>query len=99
MNNVVAWLRRNADKVEHVETGDEGSWFYGEYGGRKIRFIDNETYPSRIEIGDGCFDRWANSVSVIFFLDNNRSIPLQINRGLVAAKAIKENCTYKEIEV
>lgn len=99
MNNVMKWLRRNADRVEWMESNEEGNWFYGEYGGRKVRYINNETYSHRIEIGDGCFDRWANSVAVIFFLDPNRSIQLQLNLGLVKAKSLKEYCTYLEIEV
>ena len=86
MNNIMAWLRRNADCVDFICK----TQFYGKYMGHKIRYT---VRSNKLEIGHIEFDRWANSVVHIINVDNC-NIPLQINQAIVEAKKAGDPAWY-----
>ncbi len=92
-NPMIAWLRRNADYIGSWSDGSEYSkgYFYGQYSGRHIRYNVDD---GRMDIGDGDFDRWANSVACHFKVDLSKSVKDQVENALIFAKSLKGNCTY-----
>jgi hypothetical protein len=94
-NPIVAWLARNCDRVETFEDG-ENSHLYGTYNGRKVRYLTHLGEP-RLDIGDGDFDRWANSLAVSF-VPSSENFPTQLKRALFCAFSLKKNCTYIDLD-
>ena len=86
MNNIMAWLRRNADHVDFICK----TQFYGKYMGHKIRYT---VRSNKLEIGHIDFDRWANSVAYATVI-NKGSIPLQINQAIVEARKAGDPAWY-----
>ena len=78
MNNIIAWLKRNADKTEYHDE----ACFYGVYHGMKIRYTISE---GKLDVGCRDFDRWANSVACSLKLENN-NISVQVNKAIDAAR-------------
>ena len=87
---ILAWLVRNCDVADTYSEENE-AYFYGTYLGRKIRYGTHQ--ETRVDIGDGDFDRWANSVAVSFTPAVD-GFPTQLRRAIFCAMSLKKNCTY-----
>ena len=91
MKNTLAWLRRNCDIIEVI--GND--YFYGLYLDHRIRLT-----PDRIlQIGNKDFDRWANSVAYECVVDETKSIPIQINLAVIAARRDSRTPWERSFEV
>lgn len=91
MNNVMAWLRRNADRIDYI--GDEQ--FYGIYRGHRIRYT---VHSNELEVGNIDFDRWANSVAHTTAI-NQGSIPIQVSRAIIEARKAGDPAWYDTMKV
>lgn len=76
MDNIIAWLRRNSDEVEWVDS----NFFYGTYLGHKIRYHSS----GKLDVGHKDFDRWANSRAYSTTVTNN-NIQKQISKAVIQA--------------
>lgn len=90
MNNVMAWLRRNADCVDFISDLQ----FYGKYMGHRIRYTVDS---NKLEVGNIDFDRWANSVAHTTAI-NQGSIPSQINQAIVEARKAGDPAWYNTMK-
>ncbi|MBO9428002.1 hypothetical protein [Sulfitobacter sp. R18_1] len=92
---ILAWLVRNCDRVGTFDNG-ECPHLYGRYLGRQVRYLTHTDKP-QLDIGDGYFDRWANSVAVSF-TPSSKDFPTQLNRAMFCAFSLKKNCTYINLD-
>lgn len=90
MNNVMAWLRRNADRVDFISEEQ----FYGEYMGHRIRYTVDS---NELEVGNIDFDRWANSVAHITTI-NSGSILIQVNQAIIEARKAGDPAWYNTMK-
>jgi len=86
MNNIIAWLRRNADTKDWCDD----TIFYGTYMGHRLRFHSG----NRIDIGNKDFDRWANSCALTVELNQSDNISVIINKAIDVAR--KDKSTYMQ---
>lgn len=77
MKNIIAWLRRNADKVDACYD----DCFYGVYLGHKIRLGGD----CILDVGFEDFDRWANSTAYSTKI-TNKNIARQVNLSITEAR-------------
>jgi hypothetical protein len=93
--NVVKWLVRNCDEVEIYGVSEGSNYFYGKYLGRNIRLSSNNC----IDIGDGDFDRWANSVACTFTIKSVNTFATQLRTAMYYALSETRNCTYTDLDL
>ena len=93
-NEILNWLNKNADPGAYISEVECAS-FYGSYLGRKVRYTESD---GRFDIGDGQFDRWANSVACSFKVKPNVPLHIQLHKAIDFARKQKEYCTYIDMD-
>lgn len=107
-NAAIAWFRRNADSISYGSP----TQIIGEYMGRRIRITyycpdhwkEDATYigdlmgKTHMDVGDECFDRWANSTAVEYNFDLSKPIQPQIAMAVKFAKDHPDAAYHKMSE-